>query len=335
MRDPDLMQRADRAAIGLEQAWERWRAMHGLGGEPLPPVSSYVGYSLEEPWGQPRVVFGLRADEAEMLASLLDGHDCVGSVYTEVDARLDWRLPPAGGQAPMPARGYGGSLGVPAQAPPPGIDLLPPDPPEGFAAGRLSDEDATSAEPDEDTGRRQAAPRAASPGSTRTRATRAARPDQTRRGTPEMADESADTAEDDAEDDEASWSALASDVAPEDLAAEEEDAAPDAPEAALEPLPDERGPRSRSAEAAGEPAPRAARASRAKAAAGRGPGYRGPRYQGFPPRYDPGPRAESSAGPAALADDGDDGEAAADGAPGRRSHASKLSRSARRRTQSG
>src|SRR5215469_7722554 len=73
MRDPELMQRADRAAIALEEAWERWRAMHGLGSEPLPPVSSYVGYSLEEPWGQPRVVFGLEATEAERLATIIDG----------------------------------------------------------------------------------------------------------------------------------------------------------------------------------------------------------------------------------------------------------------------
>ena len=41
------------------------RAGHGLAADPTPPVSSYVGYSLDEPWGQPRVVFGLAADEAE------------------------------------------------------------------------------------------------------------------------------------------------------------------------------------------------------------------------------------------------------------------------------
>ena len=69
MRDPDLVQRAERAAIALERAWDRWRAMHGLGPEPSPPVSSYVGYSLEEPWGQPRVVFGVGAEEAERLAA--------------------------------------------------------------------------------------------------------------------------------------------------------------------------------------------------------------------------------------------------------------------------
>jgi len=81
MRDPELMLRAQRAATELERAWDRWRTMHGLNAEPLPPVSSYVGYSLEEPWGQPRVVFGIAAAEAEHLAALLDRHDCAGPVY--------------------------------------------------------------------------------------------------------------------------------------------------------------------------------------------------------------------------------------------------------------
>jgi hypothetical protein len=43
-----------------------------------------VGYSLEEPWGQPRVVFGIDAREAEQLAALLDRHDCAGPVYAAV-----------------------------------------------------------------------------------------------------------------------------------------------------------------------------------------------------------------------------------------------------------
>jgi len=91
MRDPDLVKRAERAAISLERAWIHWRAAHGLGTEPVPPVSSYVGYSLVEPWGQPRVVFGVGAEEAEKLAALLDGHDCVGPVHAEVSGRPDWR----------------------------------------------------------------------------------------------------------------------------------------------------------------------------------------------------------------------------------------------------
>src|SRR5579859_2953362 len=81
MRDPDLVTRAQRAAVALERAWERWRAMHGLSGEPVPPVSSYVGYSIEEPWGRPRVVFGVDAREAELLAALLDNHESRGPFY--------------------------------------------------------------------------------------------------------------------------------------------------------------------------------------------------------------------------------------------------------------
>jgi hypothetical protein len=86
MRDPDLMGRAQRAAMELERAWDRWRTLHGLGREPMPAVSSYVGYSLEEPWGQPRVVFGIEAREAEQLAALLDRHDCAGPVYAGLSA---------------------------------------------------------------------------------------------------------------------------------------------------------------------------------------------------------------------------------------------------------
>jgi hypothetical protein len=327
MRDPDLMQRADRAAIALEQAWERWRAMHGLGGEPLPPVSSYVGYSLEEPWGQPRVVFGLRADEAEMLASLLDGHDCVGSVYAEVGARLDWRLN-ASGPAPTPALGYGMPLGVPAQAPPPGIDLLPPGPSDGFVVGPLGDEDPTAVdEPDDDSERRRA-PRAAGAGPARGRTTRAGRSERASR---RSAGTAADDAEETTERDEADWSVADSELSSADLPDGGDTAESDVSESLLEPLPDEPNLRLTSDEADDEPGagtPRAAGAGKVT----RGPGYRGPRYQGFPPRYDPGPR-ESPARPEALADEVDDDDIAADVAPVRRSHASKLSRSARRRTQ--
>jgi hypothetical protein len=37
---------------------------------------SYVGYSLKEPWGEPRVVIGIDADEAEYLAEFLDRDEC-------------------------------------------------------------------------------------------------------------------------------------------------------------------------------------------------------------------------------------------------------------------
>lgn len=77
MPDPGMVSRAHRAAATLEQAWERWRIRHGLTAGPM-PVSSYVGYSIDEPGAHPRVVFGISADEAEILAALLDSHDFAG-----------------------------------------------------------------------------------------------------------------------------------------------------------------------------------------------------------------------------------------------------------------
>ena len=103
MRDPDLVLRAQRAATALELAWDRWRTTHGLGADPLPPVSSYVGYSLEEPWGQPRVVFGIDAEEAEQLAAILDGHAWVGTSHAEVAG-------PDGVQKPSLERWFAPSL---------------------------------------------------------------------------------------------------------------------------------------------------------------------------------------------------------------------------------
>jgi hypothetical protein len=114
MRDPDLVTRAQRAAVALERAWERWRAMHGLSAEPMPPVSSYVGYSIEEPWGRPRVVFGVDAREAELLAALLDHHECVGPFY-QADPSDDALRPGSGANGASPldqARSR-----IPAQAP--------------------------------------------------------------------------------------------------------------------------------------------------------------------------------------------------------------------------
>jgi hypothetical protein len=54
----------------------QWRALHGLAVAPGQPVVSYVGYSLKEPWGEPRVVIGIDADEAEYLAEFLDRDEC-------------------------------------------------------------------------------------------------------------------------------------------------------------------------------------------------------------------------------------------------------------------
>jgi hypothetical protein len=52
------------------------RALHGLAVASGQPVVSYVGYSLKEPWGEPRVVIGIDADEAEYLAEFLDRDEC-------------------------------------------------------------------------------------------------------------------------------------------------------------------------------------------------------------------------------------------------------------------
>jgi hypothetical protein len=82
MRDPELVARAGYAAARLEQAWERWRALHGLAGS-SDPLASYVGYSLKEPMGQPRVVIGLDAAEAECFADFLESHECAGVANPE------------------------------------------------------------------------------------------------------------------------------------------------------------------------------------------------------------------------------------------------------------
>lgn len=78
MWDQDLVHRAEVAAAELERAWYCWRSTHGFVTDPMPTASSYVGYSLEEPWGQPRVIFGLPAEDAEELAGLLVRPDLAG-----------------------------------------------------------------------------------------------------------------------------------------------------------------------------------------------------------------------------------------------------------------
>jgi hypothetical protein len=96
MRDPELVARAGYAAARLEQAWERWRALHGLGGS-SDPLASYVGYSLSEPMGQPRVVIGVDAAEAEYFADFLESHECAGLAHTEPR--------PVNGMAHLPVSG--------------------------------------------------------------------------------------------------------------------------------------------------------------------------------------------------------------------------------------
>jgi hypothetical protein len=92
IRDPELVARAQRAATRLESAWEQWRALHGLAVAPGQPVVSYVGYSLKEPWGEPRVVIGIDADEAEYLAEFLDRDEC---------AQRGQQVPPRQAQLPQ------------------------------------------------------------------------------------------------------------------------------------------------------------------------------------------------------------------------------------------
>jgi hypothetical protein len=130
MRDPDLVQRAERAATALEQAWMSWREQHGLGADRLPPVSSYVGYSVEEPWGQPRVVLGIDADGAEQLAALINGHDCVGPVHAGVIARPERRQQPAttGQQASASAAGEAGDQAPDPASGQPVAAIRDPDP---------------------------------------------------------------------------------------------------------------------------------------------------------------------------------------------------------------
>jgi hypothetical protein len=69
--DPQPWGRAGSAAGRLEHAWRRWRAVHGFTGAADPPTS-YVGCSLTEPMGQPRVVMGIDAAEAIRFADFLD-----------------------------------------------------------------------------------------------------------------------------------------------------------------------------------------------------------------------------------------------------------------------
>jgi len=83
MGDPELVARAQQAAVRLERSWDRWRRMHGLAAEQAQPVSSYVGYSLAEPWGRPRVVFGVGAEEAERLSQLLEQDEGADPRYNQ------------------------------------------------------------------------------------------------------------------------------------------------------------------------------------------------------------------------------------------------------------
>jgi hypothetical protein len=76
MRDPELVSCAQRAAAELERAWAHWRAARRPDGNAdVESVAGYVAHSIDHPWGRPRVVLGLDADEARELAALLQRHD--------------------------------------------------------------------------------------------------------------------------------------------------------------------------------------------------------------------------------------------------------------------
>jgi hypothetical protein len=100
MRDPQLVARAQRASARLESAWQQWRVRHGLAASPAQPVVSYVGYSLTEPWGEPRVVIGIDADEAEFLSDFLDRERCAGHGHGAVQPAAQ-RPGPQAAQVPL------------------------------------------------------------------------------------------------------------------------------------------------------------------------------------------------------------------------------------------
>ncbi|SDI01059.1 hypothetical protein SAMN05421505_13042 [Sinosporangium album] len=76
MRDPELVSCAQRAAAELQRGWAHWRAARGGSGESsAESVASYVAHSIDHPWGRPRVVLGLDAEDARELAALLARQD--------------------------------------------------------------------------------------------------------------------------------------------------------------------------------------------------------------------------------------------------------------------
>ena len=157
MRDPELVARAGYAAARLEQAWERWRALHGLGGS-ADPLASYVGYSLKEPMGQPRVVIGVDAAEAEFFADFLDSHDCSAA---GTDGGLAAGVHPAPGAARPPVSGpllppVSGPQRVMANGPGRTPGFAPISGPLSASSVSASSVGASSAAPESPTGPRPA-----------------------------------------------------------------------------------------------------------------------------------------------------------------------------------
>lgn len=138
MRDPELVARAQRAAARLESAWEQWRSLHGLAVAPSQPVVSYVGYSLKEPWGEPRVVIGIDADEAEYLAEFLDRDQCASTGPLAGQQQPSAQLPPLSPQQ-LPAQQV-----IPQQGMPPQAMLSEQQPPEGGPLSPAGDYTSTA-----------------------------------------------------------------------------------------------------------------------------------------------------------------------------------------------
>lgn len=133
MRDPELVARAQRAATRLETAWEQWRGLHGLAVAPPQPVVSYVGYSLKEPWGEPRVVIGIDANEAEYLADYLDRDECAqGAPVTQQQAWSAEPPPEGNGEQAVPTL-VGAAVAY-------GVDQHSPDQERDMATGWTSGE---------------------------------------------------------------------------------------------------------------------------------------------------------------------------------------------------
>jgi hypothetical protein len=155
----------------LERASDRWHTLHGLHTEPMPTVSSYVGYSPEQQRGQPRVLFGIEARQAEQLAALLDRHDCTGPMEPVPREPASEPAPPplrraktrgrhaAGGPAAAAARGPGArgyawqTYGAAAQALAEPQDYTGP---QGYPLQRPGRLYAVPSEPDSDLGAWQA-----------------------------------------------------------------------------------------------------------------------------------------------------------------------------------
>jgi hypothetical protein len=125
MRDPELVARATRAALRRESAREPSRALHGLAVAPGQPVESYVGYSLKEPRGEPRVVIGIDADEAEFLAEFLDRDQCASA------GPLAGQQQPSDRQSPLQSQQLSAQQVIPPQGMPHQAMLSEQQPPEG------------------------------------------------------------------------------------------------------------------------------------------------------------------------------------------------------------